>query len=44
MPADAERNTIILEVAHDFHLSSLQQDDAVAPIVAAKAGDLLGVP
>ncbi len=42
VPAAVERNKIILEVAHDFHLSSLQQDDAVAPIVAAKASDLLG--
>jgi DNA polymerase III subunit gamma/tau len=42
VPAAVEGNTIILEVAHDFHLSSLEQDDAVAPIVAAKAGDLLG--
>jgi len=44
VPAAVERNTIILEVAHDFHLSALEQDDAVAPIVAAKAGDLLGGP
>lgn len=44
VPAAVERNTIVLEVAHDFHLSSLQQDDAVAPIVAAKASDLLGGP
>ncbi|MGH3650661.1 MAG: DNA polymerase III subunit gamma/tau [Acidimicrobiia bacterium] len=44
VPAAVERNTIILEVAHDFHLSSLEQDDAVAPIVAAKASDLLGAP
>jgi hypothetical protein len=44
VPAAVERNTIVLEVAHDFHLSSLQQDDAVGPIVAAKAGDLLGGP
>ena len=44
VPAAVERNRIILEVAHDFHLSSLQQDDAVAPIVAAKASDLLGSP
>jgi DNA polymerase-3 subunit gamma/tau len=42
VPAAVERNTIILEVAHDFHLSSLEQDDAVGPIVAAKASDLLG--
>jgi hypothetical protein len=44
VPAAVERNTIVLEVAHDFHLSSLEQDDAVAPIVAAKASDLLGTP
>jgi DNA polymerase-3 subunit gamma/tau len=44
VPAAVERNTIILEVAHDFHLSALEQDDAVAPIVAAKAEDLLGGP
>ncbi len=44
VPAAVERNTIILEVAHDFHLTSLEQDDAVAPIVAAKASDLLGGP
>ncbi|HEY6635471.1 MAG TPA: DNA polymerase III subunit gamma/tau [Acidimicrobiia bacterium] len=44
VPAAVEGNTIILEVAHDFHLSSLEQDDAVAPIVAAKASDLLGGP
>lgn len=42
VPAAVEGSTIILEVAHDFHLSSLEQDDAVAPIVAAKAADLLG--
>jgi len=44
VPAAVERNIIVLEVAHDFHLSSLEQDDAVAPIVAAKASDLLGGP
>ena len=44
VPAAVERGTIVLEVAHDFHLSSLEQDDAVAPIVAAKASDLLGGP
>lgn len=42
VPGGVEGNKIILEVAHDFHLSSLEQDDAVAPIVAAKASDLLG--
>lgn len=44
VPSGVERNTIILEVAHDFHLTSLEQDDAVSPIVAAKASDLLGGP
>lgn len=44
VPGAVEGNTIILEVAHDFHLTSLEQDDAVAPIVAAKASDLLGGP
>ena len=42
VPADVEGNKIVLEVAHDFHLSSLTQDDAVSRIVATKAGDLLG--
>jgi len=44
VPGAVEGNTIVLEVQHDFHLSSLEQDDAVAPIVAAKASDLLGGP
>ena len=44
VPAGVEGSTIILEVAHDFHLSSLEQDDAVAKIVATKASDLLGGP
>ncbi len=35
-------DTIVLEVAHDFHLAELEQDDAVSAIVATKAGDLLG--
>lgn len=42
VPAAVEGNTIILEVAHDFHLSALEEDDVVARIVATKAGDLLG--
>jgi DNA polymerase-3 subunit gamma/tau len=44
IPADASGNTIILEVAHDFHLAALEEDDAVSKIVATKAGDLLGTP
>ncbi len=42
VPAGVDGNTIILEVAHEFHLSSLEQDDAVSRIVATKASDLLG--
>lgn len=44
VPAGVDGNTIILEVAHDFHLASLEQDDAVSAIVATKATDLLGSP
>lgn len=44
VPAGVEGNTIVLEVAHEFHLSSLEQDDAVSRIVATKASDLLGAP
>lgn len=44
VPAGVDRNTIILEVAHEFHLSSLEQDDAVSRIVATKASDLFGGP
>lgn len=44
VPAAVDGNTIVLEVAHDFHLSSLEQDDAVSSIVATKASDLLGTP
>ncbi|MGH8913905.1 MAG: DNA polymerase III subunit gamma/tau [Acidimicrobiia bacterium] len=42
VPAAVEGDVIVLEVAHDFHLQSLQEDDAVAAIVATRAGDLLG--
>lgn len=44
VPAGVEGSIITLEVAHDFHLQSLQEDDAVASIVAARAGELLGGP
>jgi hypothetical protein len=44
VPASVEGGTIVLEVAHDFHLQSLQEDDAVAAIVATRASDLLGGP
>jgi DNA polymerase-3 subunit gamma/tau len=44
VPAGVEGNTIVLEVAHDFHLSALEQDDAVSKIVATKASDLFGSP
>jgi DNA polymerase III subunit gamma/tau len=42
IPAAVEGNVIVLEVPHGFHLQSLQEDDAVAAIVATRAGDLLG--
>jgi len=44
VPAGVEGDVILLEVAHDFHLQSLQEDDAVAAIVATRASDLLGGP
>ncbi len=44
VPAGVDGNTVILEVAHDFHLSALEQDDAVTRIVATKASDLFGSP
>jgi DNA polymerase-3 subunit gamma/tau len=44
VPAAVEGDVIVLEVAHDFHLQSLQEDGAVAAIVATRAGDLLGSP
>jgi len=43
-PADVEGRTIVLEVSHDFHLTALEQDDAVSRIVETKASDLLGGP
>jgi DNA polymerase-3 subunit gamma/tau len=42
VPAGVQGNTIILEVAHDFHYQSLSADDAVTSIVATRASDLLG--
>jgi DNA polymerase-3 subunit gamma/tau len=42
VPAGVDGNVIVLEVPHGFHLQSLQEDDAVAAIVATRAGDLLG--
>lgn len=44
VPAGVDGDVIVLEVAHDFHLQSLQEDDAVSAIVATRAGDLLGGP
>ncbi|HEX6145236.1 MAG TPA: DNA polymerase III subunit gamma/tau, partial [Acidimicrobiia bacterium] len=44
VPAAVDGNVIVLEVPHGFHLQSLQEDDAVAAIVATRAGDLLGGP
>ncbi len=42
VPAGVQGNTIVLEVAHDFHYQSLNSDDAVTSIVATRASDLLG--
>ena len=42
VPAAVEGRTIILEVPAGFHLNALKEDDAVARVVATKAGDLLG--
>jgi len=42
VPVAVDGNTIVLEVAHDFHYQSLRSDDAVSAIVATRAGDLLG--
>jgi DNA polymerase-3 subunit gamma/tau len=42
VPAGVDGNVIVLEVPHGFHLQSLQEDDAVAAIVATRASDLLG--
>jgi hypothetical protein len=44
VPVAVEGDVIVLEVAHDFHLQSLQEDDAVTAIVATRASDLLGGP
>ncbi len=44
VPAAVEDDVIVLEVAHDFHLKSLQEDDAVAKIIAARASELLKAP
>lgn len=44
VPAAVEGDTIVLELAHDFHLQSISSDDAVSNIVATRASDLLGSP
>jgi hypothetical protein len=44
VPTAVEGNVLVLEVAHDFHLQSLQEDDAVAKIVGARASELLKAP
>jgi hypothetical protein len=43
-PAEVHGRTIVLEVSQNFHLTALEQDEAVGRIVATKAGDLLGGP
>ena len=44
VPAAVEGDVIVLEVAHAFHLNALQEDDAVAGIVSARASELLKSP
>lgn len=44
VPAGVDGAAIILTVPHLFHLEALQEDPAVAKVVATKAGDLLGRP
>ncbi|HEX2153139.1 MAG TPA: DNA polymerase III subunit gamma/tau [Acidimicrobiia bacterium] len=44
VPAGVEGSTVILHVPHVFHLEQLQEDPAVAKVVATKCGDLLGRP
>jgi DNA polymerase III subunit gamma/tau len=44
IPATVEGSAIVLHVPHLFHLEQLQEDPAVAKVVATKAGDLLGRP
>lgn len=42
VPGGTEDSTIVLHVPHLFHLEQLQEDPAVAKVVATRAGDLLG--
>ena len=44
VPSSVEGNTVVLEVAHPYHFSSLQEDEAVSRVVSTKASDLLGGP
>jgi DNA polymerase-3 subunit gamma/tau len=41
-PGAVEGSTLVVHVKHVFHLKALRDDEAVASIVATKAGDLLG--
>lgn len=41
-PGAVEGSTLVVAVKHDFHLKALKDDNAVAKIVATRAGDLLG--
>jgi hypothetical protein len=44
VPAGVDGSAIILQVPHLFHLENLQDDPAIAKVVATKAGDLLERP
>ncbi len=43
VPGRLDGNNLILNVPHSFHLEALQSDPVVGPVVATKAGDLLGI-
>ncbi len=44
VPGGTEDSTIVLHVPHEFHRVQLQEDPAVAKVVATRASDLLGRP
>lgn len=44
VPIAVEGSALVLNVPHQFHLEQLQEDPAVAKVVATKASDMLGRP
>lgn len=41
-PGAVAGDTVVLDVKHEFHLESLQRDEAIGKIVSTRLGDLLG--